>query len=178
MGGTENDGADVAGVFARLAVELHEEPGVEETVEAVLRFALQAVRCTYAGLVLSHRGGELETAAVTDPLVEQCDQLQLECGEGPSLAVVADQDTVLVPDMTSEGRWPYWAPKAAAVGLRSVLLHTNGTTLGVLQLFNSEPYAFDTDDDAAAHILARHASVAVATPGRRHRCGGRSTRAS
>jgi GAF domain-containing protein len=163
---TDNDGADVAGLFASLAVELHEEPGVEETLEAVLQFAVQAVRCTHCGLVLSYRGGRLESAAVTDPLVEQCDQLQLECGEGPSLAVVADQDSVLVPDTMSEERWPYWAPKAAALGLRSVLcvrLYTNGTTLGVLQLFNSEPYAFDTADDAVAHVLARHASVAVAT---------------
>jgi len=165
--GTEvADGTDVADVFARLAVELHGEPGVEETVEAILQFALQAVSCTYAGVVLHQRGGRLQTAAVTDPLVEQCDQLQLECGEGPSLMVADGVDTVLVPDTASDDRWPDWAPKAAALGLRSVLsvrLHTNGAPLGVLQLFNSEPYAFETDDDAVAHILARHASVAVAS---------------
>jgi hypothetical protein len=45
-----DDGADAADVFARLAVELHEEAGVTETVEAVVQFALQAVSCTYAGV--------------------------------------------------------------------------------------------------------------------------------
>ncbi|HEU4946781.1 MAG TPA: GAF and ANTAR domain-containing protein [Kribbella sp.] len=166
MNVSDDDSAEVADVFARLAVELHEEQGVEETVEAVLQFALQAVSCTHAGIVLAQRGGKLETAAVTDPLVEQSDQLQLDCEEGPSLDVVNEHDSVLVPDTASEQRWPRWAPMAAALGVRSVLsvrLHTNGSTLGVLQLFNTEPYAFEADDDAVAHILARHASVALAS---------------
>ncbi|TCM48900.1 GAF domain-containing protein [Kribbella sp. VKM Ac-2568] len=159
-----DDGADVADVFARLAVELHEETGLTETVEAVVQFALQAVSCTHAGVALAQRGRHFETIAVTDPLVEQSDQLQLDCGEGPSLAVLANRDTVVIADTESDDRWPVWGPKAAALGLRSVLtvrLHTSGSTLGVLQLFNTEPHAFDADDDAVAHILARHASVAL-----------------
>jgi len=162
----DEDGADVADVFARLAVELHEEDGVEETIEAIVQFALQAVSCTYAGLVLSHRGGKLETAAATDVLMEKADALQVELGEGPALTVNADHDTVLVQDTVTDTRWPRWSPLVAALGVRSVLavrLHTNGTTLGVLELFNSEPDAFDADDDAVAHILTRHASVALAS---------------
>jgi GAF domain-containing protein len=163
---SDDDGADIAGVFARLAVELHDEGGLEETVEAILHFALQAVNCTYAGVVLAHRGGKLETAAATDPLVEKADRLQLEADEGPSLSVTVENDTVLVADTATETRWPEWAPKVAALGLRSVLavrLHTTSSTLGVLELFSSEPDAFDADDDAVAHILARHASVALAS---------------
>lgn len=161
-----DDGADVADIFARLAIELHEEPSVVETVEAVVQFALQAVSCTHAGVALAQRGRRLETVAATGPLIEQSDQLQLDCGEGPSLTVITGQETVLIPDTAIDDRWPDWAPKAAALGLRSVLsvrLHTSGSTLGVLQLFNTEPYAFETDDDAVAHILARHASVALAS---------------
>ncbi len=161
----DDDDASVADVFARLAIELHEEPGVEETVEAVLQFALQAVSCTHAGVALSHRGAKLETVAVTDPVVEKSDQLQLECGAGPSLDVIAARDTVLVPDTMGDVRYPDWSAKVAALGLRSSLsvrLAASGSTLGVLQLFNTEPYAFEPDDDAVAHILARHASVALA----------------
>jgi AmiR/NasT family two-component response regulator len=36
-------------------------------------------------------------------------------------------------------------------------------TVGVLGLYSPQPDAFDTDDEAIAHILARHASVALAT---------------
>jgi GAF domain-containing protein len=102
----------------------------------------------------------------TDPLVEQIDQLALDHGEGPALDVLGGGDRVLVPDTASEERWPVWAPKVAALGVRSALLvrlHTNSSTLGVLQLFDIEPDAFEGDDDAVAHILARHASVALAT---------------
>jgi GAF domain-containing protein len=157
---------DAAAAFARLATELHERPGVEQTVEAVLQFALQAVGCTHAGVVLARRGGLSGTAAVTDPVVEQADQLQLERGEGPAVAAVMDgADSVYVADTEIDQRWPAWSLKAAALGLRSMLalrLHANGITLGVLELFHTEPAGFDTDDDAVAHILARHASIAVA----------------
>jgi GAF domain-containing protein len=157
----------VARRFARLAVQLHEEPGVEETVEAVLQFALQAVSCTHAAVVLARRGRRLETTVATDPVGEQAGQLQIEYGEGPAVtAAVGDGDfSVYVPDTTADQRWPAWSPRAATLGLRSVLavrLHTGGAALGVLELFHTEPAAFDASDDAVAHILARHASIAVA----------------
>jgi GAF domain-containing protein len=158
----------VAKVFAGLALELHQEPGVEETIDAVLQFALLAVGCTHAGVVLVRRGGRLDPAASTAPVVRQIDQLQLEYGEGPTLTSVADRNDVglLVKDLALDERWPVWGPEAAALGLRSALalrLHTGGATLGVLELFHPEPDAFGADEDAVAHILARHASVAVAT---------------
>ena len=161
-----DESEEVAAAFARLATELHGRPGVEETVEAVLQFTLQAVDCTHAGVVLARRGGLSLTGAVTDPVVEQADQLQLEHGEGPALTAIAGgAESVYIADTTIDQRWPAWSPKAAALGLRSVLalrLHADGITLGVLELFQTEPAGFDTDDDAVAHILARHASIAVA----------------
>jgi GAF domain-containing protein len=158
----------IADVFARLAVELHRESGVEETIDAVLQFALLAVGCTHAGVVLARRAGRLEPAASTAPVVGQIDQLQLDYGEGPALTSVADRNDVglLVKDLALDERWPVWGPEAAALGLRSALalrLHTGGPTLGVLELFHPVPDAFGADEDAVAHILARHASVAVAT---------------
>jgi len=158
----------IADVFARLAVELHRESGLEETIDAVLRFALLVVGCTDAGVVLARRAGRLEPVASTAPVVEQIDQLQLAYGEGPALTSVADRNDVglLVKDLALDERWPVWGPEAAALGLRSALalrLHTGGATLGVLELFHPEPDAFGADDDAVARILAQHASVAVAT---------------
>jgi GAF domain-containing protein len=164
--GVSNDSEEVAEAFARLATELHGRTGVEQTVEGVLQFALHAVDCTHAGVVLARHGCLSGTAAVTDPVVEQVDQLQLEHGEGPAVtAVTGGADCVYVADTRVDQRWPAWSPKAAALGLRSVLalrLHASGITLGVLELFHTEPAGFDTDDDAVAHILARHASIAVA----------------
>ena len=47
-----DNGADA---FARLALELHDSGGVEETVQAVVDFALQALNCSHAGVALATR---------------------------------------------------------------------------------------------------------------------------
>lgn len=158
-----------ADAFARLAVELHDAPGVEETVDAVVQFALQALNCTYAGIALSSRGSGVEIAAVTDPVVADVYNLQLDSDSGPLVSALRDRATVLIPDTSTDDRWPVWAAKVAELGVRSSLdvpLATGDhgrTNVGVLGLYSPDPDAFDQDDEAIAHILARHASVAVAS---------------
>lgn len=156
-----------AEAFARLALDLHGERGVTETAAAVVRFALTAVGCGCAGLILTSGGGPLHTAAVTDPLIELSDQLQLDCGTGPALSVVAeDVDLLVVSDSLAEKRWPAWSTGLAELGLRSALLVRLGVreqTYGVLQLFDRQPDAFGREDEEVAEVLARHASIAVAS---------------
>jgi GAF domain-containing protein len=158
---------ETAAAFARLALELHQEDGVEETIDAVARFALKALNCTQAGIMLAGRSGRLDLGATTDATVEKADLLQLELGEGPARTIVDDREAVVsAPDLAADDRWPLWSAGIADLGLRSLLavrLQVHGKTVGVLELFNSEPLAFDEDDIAVAHILARHASVAVGT---------------
>jgi GAF domain-containing protein len=155
--------------FARLAIEMHEAPGVEETIDAVVQFALQALSCTYAGVALYARGSRPEVAAVTDPVVADVYDLQLTSQTGPLVTALQEKTTVLIRDTTTDDRWPEWAAKVAALGVRSVLdvpLVTGGgahQTVGVLGLYSPDADAFDADDEAIAHILARHASVAVAS---------------
>ncbi|WP_328989046.1 GAF and ANTAR domain-containing protein [Kribbella sp. NBC_01245] len=154
-----------AHTYAELAMELHDADGVEETVDAVLQFALKAVNCTHAGLALAVRGHRAEVGAVTDPVVEQMHQLQIDAGDGPLLTSLNDQVTIRIPDAPAETRWPEWAAKAEALGIGSVLdvpLAVSDQTVGVLSLYHSSRNAFGADDEAVAHILARHASIAVA----------------
>ncbi|ADB29905.1 ANTAR domain protein with unknown sensor [Kribbella flavida DSM 17836] len=157
-----------ADAFARLAVELHEAPGVEETVEAVAQFALQALNCSYAGVALHRRGSRPEVVAVTDPVVADVFELQIDHGNGPLVTAMQERSTVLIHDTTTDTRWPEWAAKVSGLGVRSVLdvpltLRDGRNTVGVLGLYSLAPDAFTVDDEAIAHILARHASVAVAT---------------
>jgi transcriptional regulator with GAF, ATPase, and Fis domain len=157
-----------ADAFARLAVELHDASGVDETVEAVVQFALQALNCTYAGLALSTRGHGTEIAAVTNPLVADVYTLQIDADDGPLVTSMRDRTTVLIRDTHTETRWLKWAAKVSGLGVRSVLdvplmLGDGSRTVGALGLYSPEPDAFDTDDEAIAQILARHATVAVAT---------------
>lgn len=151
--------------FAELAVRLHEEPTVVDTVDLVVQYALKAVDCQYAGVMLVREHRVVETAAATDPLVEELDQTQVACGEGPGLDGQSDRLTVRVADTRSDPRWEKWARGMDERGVRSVLtarMTTGSTDLGTLNLFHTEPDAFDADDEAVAAILARYAAIALA----------------
>ena len=167
---TEQDLASTsADAFAHLAIELHDAPGVEETIDAVVQFALQALSCTYAGVALYARSSQPEVVAVTDPVVADVYNLQINSQNGPLVTALRDRTTILIRDTLTDDRWPDWAEKVAGLGVRSVLDvplatgHETRSTVGVLGLYSATPDAFSEDDEAIAHILARHASVAVAS---------------
>lgn len=150
--------------FAQMALELHANGSVTETVDRVLEYALKAVSCDYAGVVFMHGKSRVETTAATHPLVSDLGKLQLECGEGPNLDVLEDRFGLIVADTREETRWPTWARAIADVGIRSMLsvrLYTSSTTIGSLNLYDEEPRKFDVADQEIAHVLARHAAVAL-----------------
>jgi GAF domain-containing protein len=152
--------------FARLAVELHEQSGVPETVDIVLAYALRAVAAGSASVMLLHDGKTIEVAGVTDQTAARADELQLECGEGPCLDSAVEADSFEIADTLHDMRWPTWGKRVAReLGIRSVLsvrLTTPSSQIGALNLYDDQPDRFDRDDDAVAHVLARHASVALA----------------
>jgi GAF domain-containing protein len=161
-------GEKAAAAFARLAVEMHDADSLGKTVEAVVQFALHALNCSYAGVALYTHRARPEVVAVTDPVVADVYNLQIEAGAGPLVEALRNQETVLIRDTGTDDRWPDWAEKVAGLGVRSVLdvplaVGAGGRSVGVLGLYSPDPDAFGADDEAIAHILARHASVAVAT---------------
>jgi GAF domain-containing protein len=154
-----------ADAFARLALELHDSDGIEETIDTVVEFAIQALDCSYAGVAITGRGRKPEIPAVTDPVVAEIYQLQLARGEGPLTVCMSQHVPILVTDTAIDDRWPDWAARVRALGVRSVFdvpLTAAVGTVGVMGLYSGRPDAFSSDDQAIAHILARHATVAVA----------------
>ncbi len=152
--------------FAQLALRLHDEPGVEETVDLVLEYALKAVGCDYAGVIFMHSKSRVETVAATHSLIERLDEIQLETGEGPDLSALGDRLSIIVDDTATDRRWPAWADRMAQAGVRSLLnvrLYTTASTIGTLNLYGKEPNQFTPDDQAVAHVLARHAAIAIGT---------------
>jgi GAF domain-containing protein len=154
--------------LAQLAIALHDEPTVTDTVDRVLEYAVAALDCDYAGVIFVHAKKRVETAAATDPLIEKLDLIQLECGEGPDVEVLdspAGPYGVLVTDTHSDYRWPNWANRVATHGIRSLIsvrMYTSATTVGTLNLYDREPNKFSLGDVELAHLLARHAAVALA----------------
>jgi transcriptional regulator with GAF, ATPase, and Fis domain len=164
--GLDPDGLPSAEAFARLASELQDVDGVDETVDAVVQFAPQAVACTYASVVLITRGRRPEIMAATDPLLADLYRRQIDAGAGPLITAVENAETVLIRDTSAETRWSRtWSEQVSAAGIRSSIhlpLLVGNRALAVLSLYSDQPDAFTEDDLAVAHILARHASVAIA----------------
>src|SRR5215510_12367348 len=164
--------ASLAEEFGRLAIELHGRRSLDETIDQVVQYALTAVDCDFADVMFLHREKRIETVAATDSLAEKAAQLQAELDEGPVLALPPEPgDHIVVHDTTSDVRWPRWGAELGALGVRSVLstrLASEHALIGALNLYAHEPLSFDGDDIAIAHILARHASVALATRSEEH----------
>jgi GAF domain-containing protein len=96
--------------------------------------------------------------------------VQLQPSDGPMIASIQHGAVLYIPDAAAETRWPAWSRRAVALGVGSVVhlpLTAGSATVGVLSLFKKVCHGFTADDLAIAHVLARHASVAVATAQRR-----------
>ncbi|TDC23162.1 GAF and ANTAR domain-containing protein [Kribbella albertanoniae] len=153
-----------AEAFARLASELQTVDGIEETVEAVVQFALQALSCKFASVVLIAQGRRPEVVASTDPVLAELYQEQIDAGAGPLLTAIVENAVVQLPDVSAETRWsPELISRLTALGIHSAVhlpLMVSGRSQAVLNLYGE---TFSPDDLAVAHILARHASIAIAS---------------
>jgi GAF domain-containing protein len=150
--------------LAELVLSMYEEDTVAETLERVLDFALTAVNCSHAAVLFVHAKDTIETIACTHPALEGLAERETELREGPDISIIRDRRTLIVDDTHQETRWPEWAAAAAAAGFRSmvgVLLYTSDRTIGTLNLYDSRPSRFSDEDRQVAHVLARHAAIAL-----------------
>ena len=150
--------------LAEMALSVLEEPTVPQTVERVLDFALAAVDCAHAAVVFVHSKQRLETVAATAPAIDDLIATQMDLQEGPILSVLDDGHSVIVDDTHTEARWPKWASTAAGMGFRSTMavrLFASDRTMGTLNVYDSHADHFSTADLQVAHLLARHAAIAL-----------------
>lgn len=148
--------------------DLHDSRGSESlTLDTIIDWARKAVDSTDAGIFLLHAKGKLETAVPTSPEVAKAHELQIELNEGPCLQVINDDnvDTYVIGNTATDNRFPRWGPAAAELGFGSVIsvvLKTSQKRFGSLNVYSSEPDAFDSDDLAVVDIFSHRAARAMA----------------
>jgi len=157
---------NVPDFFSEVALDLHQQPTTEKTVDRITEYAQLAAECDDAGIMLVHGRGRIETASTTSDRVIRSHEMQSELDEGPCLASIQSGASLLSTDVQFDQRWPRWGAAAARLGIHSamsVLLETRERRFGTLNLYADRPDAFDSNDLATALIFARHASIALAT---------------
>lgn len=163
------DWAEFAQRMAAMARDLLAQRSVGDTLERITASAIELVEgCDAAGILMLH-GTEVRSLAPTDPLVADSDRLQGEAGEGPCFDAVrhgTDEPVFRIADLTTETRWPAYAPRARDLGVGSMmgfLLFTEDEELGALNLYSRRPGAFTEASELAGWLLASHAAVAFSS---------------
>ena len=155
----------MATLFAELSEDLSSTPDGPLTFQRVVDRALEVVPgCDHCGLHLRKRRGRAESASATDEIAAEADRLQDELQDGPCVDAAFQNENFVVHDLRSDDRWPKWAERAAALGIRSsmsVRLSANDTIIGALNFYGDRPGAFDGDADIAM-IFSSHAAAAMA----------------
>ncbi|MCO1598391.1 GAF and ANTAR domain-containing protein [Micromonospora sp. RHAY321] len=141
----------------------------EVDLDAVLAKIAELAKRTIPGAsevsVTLIRGDDAHTAAFTGELAVALDEWQYEQGHGPCLDASAATETLSVPDMSTESRWPDWAKRAREAGASSSLsigLPVQEKVAGALNIYGTEPDAFDEEAMILAQTFAGYAAVALA----------------
>ena len=151
--------------FAEMALELHAEETLADTLARIVEFAQQALACDQAGILLVHSRTHLETMLATNDAVERSHELQHKLDEGPCLDAIEGEPFYVSGDVDADHRWPRWGAEVAPLGLRSVIsvrLASQSRRYGSLNLYSPERDAWEDGDLEVATVFARHASVASA----------------
>lgn len=160
----EHTSDGLATSFSDLARTLQQQDDPGSTLVEVVRAAVELIPGAEDGsisVVLRRR--RVTSEAASGDLPKIVDALQESTGQGPCLDAAYLHETVRVPDMAAEQRWPEFASRAAAAGAASMLsfqLYVDGDNLGALNLYARTPGAFDDESEHIGLLFAAHAAIA------------------
>lgn len=158
---------ELAETFADVARTLQAEDDMDKIFAKIVQAALDVIDpCEHAGIDLVEKRTITPVRASSD-IAEGIDELQNEVDEGPCFSAIREHETFYSEDLGEETRWPKFSRRAyEEFGVRSILgfrLYTEEDTTGALNLYSSQPHAFDHEAVAIGSVLAAHAGVAMST---------------
>lgn len=157
---------ELARAMSEVARHLQGLPTVDEAWATITALAVERLDgVEHAGITVVRRGRPT-TPASSDDLPPRVDQAQYETGQGPCLDALHAHVVFTSQELGAETeRWPDFAPRAAELGVRSMLsyqLFVEDTTLGALNFYSTRPAAFDDAVQGAGSVFAAHAALALA----------------
>ena len=159
---------DSLAVFAALAAELQHEPDEIVTSRAIVTRMRELVPdADRVSLTVRTSRNRHRTLASSHPLAEEADELQYALGEGPCVETADRGGWLRSGDVETDPRWPAWGPRAAGLGVRSlvsVAVTDRDEPFGSINLYSDEPGGFaDRDGVDLAVVYAVHAATALSS---------------
>lgn len=157
-------------LLVRTLVEMADS--LVDDFDVVALLSLLADRCVEvldvaaAGVMLVAPDGGLRVIASSSEAMRMVELFELQADEGPCLDCYRTGAAVLLDDdlATVGGRWPRFAPVAAAAGFRAahaLPMRLRGSMIGALNLFGATHGALPPADVAAGQALADVATIAI-----------------
>ena len=138
---------------------------LEEVLTEVTAIARQGIPGAESTSITMIRGDRAFTVAHAGEMALAADEMQYENGYGPCMDAGRGGVVLRVDDMLTETRWPDYAERVREVGVRSSLsvpLPYQGTSIGALNIYSTEPAAFATPESLGAGLeVAETIAVAV-----------------
>ena len=162
-------GDSTAAFLSALATDLLAVRDETRTAREIVTRAVRAIAdADHASLTVRAAGRRRDryvTAASTDPSAGTADELQHELGEGPTLDALTHTQWARTGEIGVDPRWPVWGPRAAELGLGSLLsvrLAAGDEVIGALNLYSTHRGCFvDPDEVDLAVLVGVHASNAL-----------------
>ncbi|MDQ6658625.1 MAG: GAF and ANTAR domain-containing protein [Actinomycetota bacterium] len=108
--------------------------------------------------------GAVTTMAANNELARVADRLQHQYREGPTVDTASATAPIECADLATGRRWPRWAPRVAALGVRSLVsvpLRSGAECLGVLTMYRAQPHPYAEHELAIAKLIGGHIAVVL-----------------
>lgn len=160
-------GHDFSSSVAAAAQAMAEEPTIAATVQRAVEVCTRALaRCDMAGVSVVEPD-RVHTLAASSELLRVIDDLQFQTGEGPCFDTLSGDGAITAHDLATDERWPRWGSLVAErVGVHASMsyrLSANDHALGALNIYSTEPGAFEHQDLVEGYVLAAHVGAALAS---------------
>jgi diguanylate cyclase (GGDEF)-like protein len=119
---------------------------------------------TGAGVALMSPGASSRYVAASDASAMRFEDLQSDLDEGPGIAAYETGESVAVPDLHDEPRFPRFTASAIDAGLGAMFtfpMRNGAERIGALDLYRSSPGPLDAEAIDAAQTLADIAAAYV-----------------
>ena len=144
-------------VLKTLARTLVTDYPVEQMLDYLCKEMVEVLGVDGAGVMVEDENEQLRFVAASDDVIRHIEALQIELGEGPCLAAYKSGETVIVPDLRTDDRFPHFAPRAVDVGMvsmQSFALVAHDECVGALNMYSADATAIEEDAVEAGRVLA------------------------
>lgn len=121
----------------------------------------------FAGITIG-RNGQFATPSATNDIVSKVDEIQYRLGTGPCVDAVLEDLVFNARDLRTDARWaPFGKQAYAETGVVSMLsfrlfMELDADVVAGLNMYSTEPDAFDDDSESVGALMATHGALAMA----------------